>query len=508
MESLWRQTAPTIPDDDESPPRGTDVLIVGAGLTGLALASMLTDADVRVTVIEARSVGAVTTGNTTGKLSLLQGDVFSGIRSHAGDEVLRAYLEANRAGQAWLREQLEGVTGAFETKDAITYAVTADGARTVERERDALAAAGLEVETVHEASLASLGLPFDVSAALRLGDQQQLQPMIALGYLAARLRARGVRIVTGCRVTGAEVADRGVVVQTAEGPVRCGTLVLATGSPILDRGLFFAKLAPSRSFVGAYELPPDTRVPHGMFLSVDDPSRSLRVESSPVGTRVLVVGGGAHPPGRVNPTSSLLAELDDWTRTHWPSARRRTWWAAQDYRSVSRLPYAGRLPRGGGRILAATGYNKWGMTNGVAAALQLAGLVLERPVPWGEKLTAHRAGLSDVGEAVEVNAAVGGHLVADWVKVGVSALSDDDPPAEGAGHVRRRGMSPVAESTVGGATRRVSGVCTHLGGILTWNDAECTWDCPLHGSRFTPTGEVLEGPAVDALERHRDSRDG
>ena len=63
----------------------------------------------------------------------------------------------------------------------------------------------------------------------------------------------------------------------------------------------------------------------------------------------------------------------------------------------------------------------------------------------------------------------------------------------------RGGMSPVAESTVNGVTRRVSGVCTHLGGILTWNDAECSWDCPLHGSRFDAAGSVLEGPAVDAL---------
>lgn len=498
MSSLWMQTAPAIPTDETRPPAGTDVLIAGAGLTGLSLACMLQDAGIRVGVVEARTVGAVTTGNTTGKLSLLQGDVFSGIRSHAGDEALRAYADANRAGQAWLREQLAGVPDAIMSRDAVTYAVTADGVDRLDRELEALTVAGVEATRLEPDEEGALQLPFALSAGLILRDQWQLQPVRVLAAFARRLRERGVRIVTGCRITGADLEERGVRVHTERGDVECSTLVLATGTPVLDRGLFFAKLAPSRSFVAAYELPDGTARPQGMFLSLDEPSRSLRLDRLAGGGDMLVVGGPAHPPGRTAHTSALLAELAEWTVAHWPGAHRRAWWAAQDYRSVTRLPHAGVMPRGGGRILVATGYAKWGMTNAPAAALELAGHLQDRPVAWAAALEAHRPGLADVGEAVQVNASVGGHLFVDWAKAGI-AQAPDEAPAEGAGAVVRRGMSPVAESTVGGVTRRVSGVCTHLGGILTWNDAECSWDCPLHGSRFDASGRVLEGPAVAPL---------
>jgi nitrite reductase/ring-hydroxylating ferredoxin subunit len=321
--------------------------------------------------------------------------------------------------------------------------------------------------------------------------------MVVLAELARRLRERGVRIVTGCRVTGADVQEHGVRVNTNRGILDCSKLVLATGTPILDRGLFFAKLAPSRSFVAAYEVP-QSELPEGMFLSVDEPSRSLRVDRFADGSTALVVGGGAHTTGRSGRTSDFIRSHDEWAAAHWPGARRRTWWAAQDYRSVTHLPFAGRLPRGGDRIFAATGYAKWGMSNAPAAALEIAGLLRDRPVPWAAALDKHRPSLPDVGEAVQINASVGGHLVVDWARVGTTPARDS-VPEEGTGRVVRRGMSPVAESTVRGTTRRVSGVCTHLGGILTWNDAECTWDCPLHGSRFDADGTRLEGPAVEDL---------
>ncbi|WP_243075524.1 Rieske 2Fe-2S domain-containing protein [Microbacterium sp. SS28] len=165
---------------------------------------------------------------------------------------------------------------------------------------------------------------------------------------------------------------------------------------------------------------------------------------------------------------------------------------------VTHVPFAGLLPRGGGRIHVATGFNKWGLTNGVAAALAIAGAIAGEKPKWAERLATHHATLSDAGEAAGANLQVAGHLVGGWARAEFSA-APAEPPAEGAGRVVRSGLSPVAESTVEGVTCRLSAVCTHLGGIVSWNDAEKTWDCPLHGSRFAADGRLLEGPAVADL---------
>jgi glycine/D-amino acid oxidase-like deaminating enzyme len=217
MTSLWMQTAPPIPRDDAPPPSEAVLVIVGAGLTGLSLARMLRDAGVSALVLEARSIGALTTGNTTGKLSLLQGDVFSEVQAHTGDAVVRAYADGNRAGQEWLRTAVEGVPGCAVRKDAVTWAETEEGVAVLDREAAAMAAAGIDVERLAGHDLGAMNLPFEPAAALRLRDQTQLQPMRVLAALAGAVRSGGSRIVEGCRVTGVDVADNGVVLETSRG---------------------------------------------------------------------------------------------------------------------------------------------------------------------------------------------------------------------------------------------------------------------------------------------------
>ena len=161
------------------------------------------------------------------------------------------------------------------------------------------------------------------------------------------------------------------------------------------------------------------------------------------------------------------------------------------------MPFIGKLPRGGGRIYFATGYNKWGMSNGIAASLDISAQILGENLQWAR--TIHRRVTSPAGAAaaIKLNADVAKTLAASWAKAELASPEAGTPtvPAEGQGTVVRQGRKPVAVSTVDGATCRLSAVCTHLGGIVSWNDAERSWDCPLHGSRFSASGEVLQGPA-------------
>lgn len=490
--SLWLETAPPIPTDPFEWDGRYDTVIVGAGLTGLATAVMLARAGSRVAVLEARTVGAVTTGNTTGKVSLLQGTTLSGIRRHTSDRMLCAYVDGNTAGQGWLLDLLDEQGVPYDVRDAVTYATTLDGLDALDAELAALRVAG--VDAAHQERTCEL--PFAVEGALTLSAQAQVHPMLVLAALAAELRRLGGRIVEGERVTGVSASAPAVVTSTS-GRTQADQVVLATGTPILDRGLYFAKTAAERSYIAAFRVP--GAIPRGMYLSADSPVRSLRQAEDAEG-ELLLVGGNGHPVGRADSPAERIADLSAWAEQRFPGAQRTHWWAAQDYRSANHVPFVGWLPRGRGRLFLATGYAKWGMTNAVAAALSLAADLTGETLEWARLLHHRVTRPADLAEGAAINASAGASAVAGWTTAATGPdLTDAPPPPEGAGVVGHRGVAPVAVSTVEGVTCAVGAVCTHLGGVVRWNDAELSWDCPLHGSRFAPDGSVLEGPATEPL---------
>lgn len=499
MRSLWLDThsldvpAPTVPLAGAR----YDVVVAGAGLTGLTTAVLLARAGKKVAVLEARSLGAVATGNTTAKVSLLQGTTLSGIAEHQNTDVLQAYVAGNREGQAWLVSYLDEHGVDYQRRSAWTYSTTSEGAGTLEREAEVSRTAGLPVSWQEQTEL-----PYAVTGALCLPEQIQVHPMQVLGALAAELRERQGDIFEGVRLLDVKNGSP-VTMQTSAGSLRADHLILATGVPVLDRGGYFAKLTGHRSYALAFRMAatPGTEaapaVPQGMYLSADSPGRSLR--TAPVGgEEYFLVGGNGHMVGRANSPRGAVEDLEAWAQHYFPGAVRTHSWSAQDYRAADQVPDIGALPRGGGNIYLATGYNKWGMTNGVAAGLALSAEILGGQLAWADTLMRRSMGLNSVLTGVKDNLDIGARMGADWATAELNALPDY-PPSEGNGVVGRSGGTPVGESTVNGVTRRVSAVCPHLGGVLRWNDAECSWDCPLHASRFAADGTLLEGPAVSDL---------
>jgi glycine/D-amino acid oxidase-like deaminating enzyme/nitrite reductase/ring-hydroxylating ferredoxin subunit len=491
MESLWLAGREPVPAEPFVPDRTCDVAVIGAGLTGLVTAVLLARSGREVTVIEARDVGAVTTGHTTAKISLLQGTTYSQMLKHTSERVVRAYAEANREAQTWPLDYCAERDVAIQRRDAFTYAVSLRGRSAVQLEYEAAVPIGLEVELVEPDEL-----PFTIRAAIRLADQAQFDPMHALSALADDLRTLGGRLHTGVRVKGVRVGDPSGL-RTSRGDLLARQIVLATGTPILDRGLYFAKLTALRSYAAAFRVAGTAPIPRGMYLSTDSPTRSLR-SALRGGEELLLVGGSGHVVGRAASPKSRLRELEVWTTRQFPGAELLHHWSAQDYRSAGLVPFAGKLPRGGGAVWLATGYNKWGMTNAVAAALRISGEMLGNRPRWATVLGHRVTRPRDLLTGTQANASVGVAATLGW-SAALMAPSTARPPAEGEAVVVRRGAHPVGISTVGGSTCAVWLVCPHLKGVLRWNDAELSWDCPLHGSRFTATGALLEGPATGDL---------
>ncbi|MFU8948024.1 FAD-dependent oxidoreductase [Mycetocola zhadangensis] len=487
--SLWLERPDIIETDGWRDGLAADVIVIGAGLSGLATALTLLEQGSSVVVLEARTIGAVATGHTTGKVSLLQGSQLSTLHKAVPRELLEAYVAANRAGQDWIRRFAETEQVKIEARDAVTYAATDAGAPTIEAELDTASSLGLDIT-----ALSTLELPIDITAAVSLPGQFQLDAVDLLAALTRAVRRAGGIVVTGVR---AKDVDSGTpcTVLTERGDVRGDRVVLATGMPFLKRGAQFATIQAHRSYALAYRW--DEPALTGMYLSVDEPSRSIRDSEQPDG-RYLVVGGNDHRVGSGGPTTPRVADLAQWTTTTFGVSEETHSWSAQDYRVSDGLPHFGPIAPGEERIFVATGYNKWGMANGAAAGLSLASQLAGAPLDWASALRGRVPTASAVKSTLSAGATVAADLAKGWVGAELSGVPDDGP-AEGEGIVVRDGVKPVAICRVDGVVSRTSAVCPHLEGIVAWNDVERSWDCPLHGSRFRATGEVLEGPAVTGL---------
>ncbi len=491
LTSVWQDAHPRSPATPPLVEGHVDVAVVGGGITGLTTALLLGRAGKRVVLIEARRVGAGTTGGSTAKVSLLQGTQLSRISRRHSTDVVRQYVAANREGQAWLARFCEEHDVETQVRPAYTYATTQHGVTSAKREFAVAEEVGLPARWVTETDL-----PFKIAGAVRLTDQLQVDPMDLLEALSLEAAAHGVQIVEGARVR--KVRGKGPCrVETDAGSVSAGTVVIATNLPILDRGGYFARLKPARSYAIAFRTPEQPIA--GMYLSSDRTARSLR-DGVHDGGPMLMVGGEGHTTGRGGSTARRLDTLRAWTAEHFPKAIETHAWSAQDYTPAHALPVVGPLLPGTDEILVAGGFSKWGMTNGVAAALALSGRLLGGRMDWADAMASwSRHELTGLPTGAWVNAEVGLELTRSWLEP-LTRPGPGPTPLEGSGAVRydRVGL-PTARSQVGGIDRRVSGVCTHLGGVLRWNDAEESWDCPLHGSRFGPDGQVLEGPATCGL---------
>jgi glycine/D-amino acid oxidase-like deaminating enzyme/nitrite reductase/ring-hydroxylating ferredoxin subunit len=469
-----------------------EVLVVGAGWTGLTTALRLVERGVDVLVIEADSIGAGTTGGTTGKVTSQHGQTYADLEEEHGVDALHAYAEANAAAVEAVVDTARrfDIDCDLERLPAYTYTTDPDRVPELERETAAARRAGLPASYDEE-----LDLPFPVAGAVRFDDQVQLHPLRYLHGLARVVTAGGGRIVEGVRATGVDGEDPHEVL-TDRGSVTADHVVLATRIPFLDRGFEFARAHPVRAYGVALRAPRGG--PPGMYLTLDEPRRSFRRHPTPDGDLVVVVGE-EHPTGQGPGDRDHDDPLVRFAQEHLGAAEVTHRWSAQDHMPVDGLPYIGPITPSSPRLHVATGLRKWGLTLGVVAAEIISDAIVGRDNRWAPLFDPNRLNLGVSGGALLAeNLDVARRFVADRVRVGTDA--DEVRPGEGT--VVRRGARLVAvhRDPEGRVTER-SAICPHLGCVVNWNTTEGSWDCPCHGSRFSVDGRVLDGPAVEGLGR-------
>jgi glycine/D-amino acid oxidase-like deaminating enzyme/nitrite reductase/ring-hydroxylating ferredoxin subunit len=492
--SLWLESAETrFPSLTST--LDVDVAVLGAGITGVTTAHLLKQAGKTVALIEANGVGYGATGYTTAKLTVGHSLVYHDLIESFGEEAARAYARSNQEAIDRIEAIVRDNSIDCDLEPASNYVYTERDAsvRDVEREAEAARLAGVDAELTTETDL-----PYPVRAALRVDDQAQFHPWKYLAALARIVDGDGSHVLELTRVTDVRNGSR-CEVETSSGIVRATHVVVATQMPFLDRGLFFTRAHPMASYVIAARIDTE-RAPRGMYISVDQPTRSIRSTPSDAGGRMLIVGGEGHKPGDDPDTNARYARLEAFMRERFGVDGAEYHWSTHDYTPVDKLPYIGRLRRGVDNVHVATGFAKWGLTKGTLAAEIVSDAILGRKNEWAELYDSTRLDARhSATRFAKENAGVGLRFFRDRLRPR-DGRDDVGRLAPGEGTIARVGAKQVAAyRDDDGELHVLSARCTHLGCIVGWNPADRSWECPCHGSRFAADGTLVQGPATADL---------
>lgn len=432
MRSLWKATA-SLPEFPELVGDvRTDVLIIGGGIAGILTAYLLHEKGVKYVLVEKGRICSGTTGNTTAKITFQHGLIYDKILKSDGTEAARKYLAANRAAFDKYAELCGKTDCDYEIKD--NYVYSTDDRRKLEKEVEALEKIGYIADLCE-----NVPLPIKTVGAVKFPDQAQFNPLKFLSSVA-----EGLNIYENTFVR----EMRGNTAVTDKGKIHADTVIAATHFPFINKhGSYFLKLYQHRSYVIALENAQDV---NGMYVDECDTGLSFRNYEG-----LLLLGGGGHRTGK---KGGNWAELRAFAAKKYPNSREKHFWATQDCMSLDGIPYIGRYSAKTHGLYVASGFNKWGMTGSMTAAMLLSDMILGKRNGFASVFDPSR---SIVKPQLFIN--------------GAEAVCNLLTPS------KKR--------------------CPHLGCALKWNEAERSWDCPCHGSRFTEHGRVLDNPANGDLPK-------
>ena len=409
----------------------TDVLIIGGGITGILCAYMLEQAGVDYVLVEANKLCSGITQNTTAKITMQHGLVYHKLIKRFGLEKTRMYLHAHEAALQEYYKLSKTIDCGFETKDSYVYSLNRP--RKLEKELHALNQLGVDADYVNE-----LPLPLSTVGAVRFKNQAQFNPLQFLAKIS-----EGLSIYEHTKVR--ELAPNTAI--TEHSKITADKIIVTTHFPILNKhGSYFLKMYQHRSYVIGYK---NAENVNGMYVDESDKGLSFRNYKD-----LLLIGGGDHRTGK---RGGNWKEISEFTATHYPNAYAQYYWATQDCMTLDEVPYIGPYSKNTENLYVATGFNKWGMTSAMTAAILLRDLVLKKVCSYAPVFSTSRTMLRT-------------QLFINDFETTTNLLTP--------------------------STKR----CPHLGCALKWNPNERSWDCPCHGSRFTENGKLIDNPATDDLK--------
>ncbi len=481
-----------------------DVCIVGAGIAGLTTGYLLALKGRKVCILESLGFAEGQTAQSSGHLTAILDMPYLHLSRLHGHKTTRTVAEGQTFAINKIKEivalediecDLKEVPGYLFSPLRYPYPV-----RDQERERHFLKS---ELEALHAAGLVDATLVNSIplteiptETAILIPQQMQLHPLKYLRGLAERFLTLGGELYFHSPVTEIHESETNLVVTRSGQWVESNSLVIATNTPINNVLSVHSKQTPYRTYVIAFRVPKD-HLRSGLYWDTEKPYHYLRTQPWNNHDDLLIVGGEDHKTGQTLDPLVNFEHLADWTKLRFPFAIEQSRWSGQIMTSIDGLAFMGRSPSGRDNVYVITGQAGAGLTQSTIGAAIVTDQIIGIKNPWEELYSPGRFKLGALGSYISENANVMAQY-ADWLTFQSQSIVKDLPIGEGI--VVNHGLKKIAAyRNDQGELETYSAACPHLGGVIHWNSAEKSWDCPCHGSRFSCNGTVIEGPACENL---------
>ena len=342
------------------------------GLCGLLCAYFLKEAGVECLLLEGSRIASGTVRHAMAQVTSQHGLIYSRLLETLGEEKARMYFEANELALRKYRELAASIDCDFEERSSYIYSRT--DKECIEREVRAASLLGMKAEFCETPEL-----PFDTAGAVRFPNQAQMNPVKFLYGLVKDIEKSD-------KVT---IFEEMPVDDWINGTTWSGlyitipkNIICATHFPFYKKaGGYNNKLYQNRSYIMALDHVPEL---HGMYADASDNGLALRGYKD-----MIFVGGATH---RVGQEERDWNEFREKILSYYPEAIEREHWEVEDCVSLDGIPYIGPYSDKTPNMYVATGFNGWGMTSAMTAAMLLTDAIINgqktngatESYPWGE----------------------------------------------------------------------------------------------------------------------------
>lgn len=471
-----------------------DLAIIGGGIVGITCAYLLKKAGLKVALVEADRIACGTSGHTTAKITSQHDLIYSQLISQVGRDKAKQYADSNEAAIRLMARIIEenNIDCDFKWQNAYVYTQSDKYVKQIKDEVRAAQSLGIKASYLEE-----LPLPFKIKASVQFEGQAKFHPRKYLLKLAQYIDGDGSYIFENTNAVGIEEGEECSVIVENGNKIIASKVIIASHFPFSNfRGLYMARIYQERSY--AIAIRAQSKFPDGVYVSAEKPTRSLRSQVFGDQELILIVGEN-QKTGHGNDVNHHYKNLIDFAHENFDVEEILYRWSAQDCMTMDDIPYIGNINSNHPHIYLATGFKKWGMTTSTVAAMVLKDLIIKGESPWAQVYDPARI-INKAGTwtAIKENLDVAVNLISGKLSMGDS----DNHIGRGQGKVLNlEGEKLGAYKDEDGKLYLVNTTCTHMGCQVKWNNAERTWDCPCHGSRFSPTGHVISSPAFKPLDR-------